>query len=168
MDKNKFKKSFEKLIGLLETNKCISHSRYGYKTEKSNKCRAFIADKNPFLSDTYILGIEYVKKRIDAYSQVISHDEFIAFHNEFKKHHFYKLEKAENKFELVIYLEDDMFCLDIRENKVRTKLIEIKMPSEFIGDHNTGTVSNFEKCINNQIKKYLSQKQTNIDIIKSI
>lgn len=72
------------------------------------------------------------------------------------------------KFRIFTYLENDTLCLDIEENKARTKLIAIKVPEEIVGDHNGATARAFEQCTKQQIDKYLRQKQTNIDIITEL
>ena len=79
-----------------------------------------------------------------------------------------RMERAKHKFELFIYLEKHNFCIDISENEVRTKIMEVPMPDEITGDHNGKLALSFERAIKEQIFKYISQTQTNIDVLTQL
>ena len=53
-------------------------------------------------------------------------------------------------------------------SEIRTKIIEVPMPDEITGGHNGKLALSFENAIKEQIVKYISQTQTNIEVLKQL
>ena len=172
MKRNPYKKNFDLLVHnlrkyCLDFDNLYGNKKYPKRTYFSKKYNAYISER-PVYSGR-ISGLEYHNKQIEFWQNRILKEDFEKFHNEFvAKNPWYPEIRLDGKFRIFTYLENDTFCLDIEENKVRTKLIAIKVPEKIIGDHNGATAWAFEHSINHQIDKYLKQKQTNIDIITEL
>lgn len=153
---NKTKNNFDLLV------RNLNKSCFERQIKKSKKYNAFFAE------NISVLKTEYNMKTIKFQRQEISYEELNKFYNKLKNDDFQLFKKQQHKFKLFIYLEYNKFCMDIDENGVRTKLLKIDMPEKIIGDNNGYTALAFEKCIKNQIKTYLKQKQTNIEIVTKL
>ena len=170
MKRNLCKQNFERLVQNLRKY-CLDYdSLYGSRkhpkrTYFSKKYNSYISERTVYAGR--ICGLDYQNKQMDFSRNKISAEEFKAFHDNFvEQNPWFPEVRLDGKFRVFIYLENNNFCLDIEENKVRTKLVDIPVPEKIIGDHNGDTACRFERCINRQIDKYLRQKHTNIDIIK--
>ncbi len=169
MKRNLCKQNFERLVQNLRKY-CLDYdSLYGSRkhpkrTYFSKKYNSYISERTVYAGR--ICGLDYSKKQMDYLRNEISFEEFKAFHDKFvEQNPWFPEVRLDGKFRVFVYLENNNFCLDIEENKVRTKLVDIPVPEKIIGDHNGDTAWRFEQCINHQIDKYLRQKHTNIDVI---
>lgn len=172
MKRNLYKQNFDRLVQNLRKYCLDCNALYG--SQKYPKCTYFSKKYNSYISERtvyagQIAGLDYNKKQMDYFRNEISEEEFKNFHDKFiEQNPWFPEIRLDGKFRVFVYLENNNFCLDIEENKVRTKLVEIPVPEKIIGDHNGDTAWRFEQCINRQIDKYLRQKHTNIDIIRAL
>lgn len=163
------KTNFCKLINILK--KCAfgcgvkSSNRNIYNSKKYN---AIIVKSHPYLSREVILGKEYREKEQSFYDRQITLEEWYNFNKEFDAKNPGKLERVRHQFKLFVYLQKHNFCIDISENDVRTQIIEIPMPNKITGDHNGALALSFEHALNKQLIKYISQIQTNIEILREL
>ena len=135
---------------------------------KSKKYNAFVVKNHPCLSRKCILGREYMEKQNLFDDRQISFEEWNNFNNEFNTKNPGRSERTRHNFKLFIYLQNHNFCVDISENDVRTQIIEIPIPNKIIGGHNGTLANSFERALNKQLMKYISQLQTNIDVLKKL
>ena len=141
------------------------NSKSIYKPKKNND---IIVKHHPYLVYKSILGNEYRDKEAELYERKITLNDWNDFLKDFSMRYPGRMERAKHKFELFIYLEKHSFCIDISENEVRTKIMEVPMPDEITGDHNGKLALSFERAIKEQIFKYISQTQTNIDVLTQL
>lgn len=172
MKRNLYKQNFDRLVQNLRKY-CLDYdSLYGSRkhpkrTYFSKKYNSYISERTVYAGR--ICGLDYSKKQMDYLRNEISFEEFKAFHDKFvEQNPWFPEVRLDGRFRVFVYLENNNFCLDIEENKVRTKLVDIPVPEKIIGDHNGDTACRFERCINQQIDKYLRQKHTNIDILRTL
>ena len=135
---------------------------------KSNKHKAIIVRRHPALGYNVILGNEYQQKVAELKAQKISLTDWTNFIGDFVSRYPGKLERAKHKFKLFIYLENHKFCVDISENDVRTKIVALPMPDKVTGGPNDHLAVSFEHAINSHIMKYISQTQTNIEVLTKL
>ena len=172
MKRNLYKQNFDRLVQNLRKY-CLDCNAF-YGSQKHPKCTYFSKKYNSYISERTVYagrmsGLDYNKKQMDYFRNEISEEEFKNFHDKFiEQNPWFPEIRLDGKLRVFVYLENNNFCLDIEENKVRTKLVEIPVPEKIIGGHNGDTAWRFEQCINRQIDKYLRQKHTNIDIIRAL
>ncbi|HBP27097.1 MAG TPA: hypothetical protein DD611_03930 [Alphaproteobacteria bacterium] len=173
MKKDLYKANFDKLVHSLQKY-CLDYDHV-YGNRKSPKRTYFSKKYNSYISERTVYsgrvsGLEYHETQRKFWTGEISKEDFKKFHDKFVAQNpwFLEIPRHSREFRIFSYLENNRFCLDIEENKVRTKLISLKIPEEIKGDHNGEIAVAFEQCINRQIDKYLRQKQTNIDIVTEL
>lgn len=163
------KSNFSDLINILKKYALSSNekpnSRNIYKSKKHN---AIIVKNHPYLVYKSLLGNEYRDKKEELDERKITLNDWNDFLKDFSMRYPGRMERAKHKFELFIYLEKHNFCMDISENDVRTKIMEVPIPDEINGDHNGKLALSFERAIKEQIVKYISQAQTNIEVLKQL
>lgn len=161
------RKNFECLVGVLEKY-YLNSGIHKSKIRKSKKYNAFIITNNWFLRREYVLGPELIslEKKMD--NLEIDYQTFSNEYKKYRKEHPLLMDKSTHSFKLFVYLENDKFCVDIQENGVLTKLVEVDVPDKIIGGHNGETALVFGRCINEQIIKYMGQERTNIEIIRNL
>lgn len=135
---------------------------------KSNKHKAIIVRRHPALRYNVILGNEYQQKAAELNARKISLKDWAKFLGEFFKKYPGRIDRAKHDFKLFIYLESHNFCVDISENDVRTKIVALPMPDKVTGGPNDHLAVSFEHAINSQIMKYISQTQTNIEVLTKL
>lgn len=161
--------NFYDLIRILKKYALSSNEKTNGKSiSKSKKHNAIIVKNHPYLVYKSILGNEYWDKKAELDEREITLNDWYDFLKDFSMRYPGRMERAKHKFELFIYLENHNFCVDISENDVRTKIIEVPMPNEIIGGHNGKVALSFETVIKDQIIKYKSQRHTNIDILRKL
>ena len=135
---------------------------------KSRKHKAIIVKKHPYLHYRVVLGAVYRAKESEFNRREISLNDWYVFLSEFSKKYPGRIDRAKHDFKLFIYLESHNFCVDISENDVRTKIVALPMPDEVTGGPNDHLAVSFEHAINSQIMKYISQTQTNIEVLTKL
>lgn len=159
--------NFYELISILKKYALSFCKRYR-SVYKSTKYDAIIVENHPYLSYNAVVGKEYMRKRAEFEERKISLKDWNVFLKDFSRRYPGKIERASHKFKLFIYLENHNFCVDISENGVRTKIMEVPMPDKITGDPNGKLALSFEGAIKEQIVKYISQTQTNIEVLKRL
>lgn len=129
------------------------NSRSIYKSKKHN---AIIVKNHPYLVYKGILGNEYRDKEAELDERKITLNDWNDFLKDFSMCYPSRMERAKHNFALFIYLGKHNFCIDISENEVRTKIMEVPMSDEITGDHNGKLALSFERTIKEQIFKYIS------------
>lgn len=161
--------NFYDLIRILKKYALSSNEKTNSKsTSKLKKHNTIIVKNHPYLVYKSILGNEYRDKEAELDERKITLNDWNDFLKDFSMRYLGRIERAKHKFELFIYLENHNFCMDISENDVRTKIIEVPMPDEITGGHNGKLALSFENAIKEQIVKYISQTQTNIEVLKQL
>lgn len=161
------RKNFEELVAILEKY-CFGTHGKKHKIIRSKKYNAIIVTNNQFLRREYVLGPELISLERKMDNREIDYQTFSDEYKKYSKEHPLLMDKSTHSFKLFVYLENDKFCVDIQENGVLTKLVEIDVPDKIIGGHNGEMASAFEQCIDGQIIKYMGQERTNIEIIRNL
>ncbi len=167
MKKTSTKKNFENLVSALE--KYLLDSQYACHLRKnyfSKKYNAYISERAPYLFLDWPQH-QYFQLMNRYRNNEISKDVFDLEFKELKTQYGNAYKKMRHKLRLFVYLDTNKFCVDISDNDVRTKLLEIDLPEQVSCSHTNTVVIAFENTIKNQLRKYIYQPHSNIEILKT-